>query len=359
MIFIKIMDTQSQLQVYQDNTLLNSPKITDFLTQNDISLWFLPFHIDSFVWKGLTAEIHDILQTDQEINYIFEGDSQKTNKFYAQLHHHIDLMQDDLAESPAENASYNFYVGQHKEESGNPVSATLHYTLAANMGFVPAILALMKKAKREFKNSEQFKWSYQGAIRGNADAQYNLSRCYWLGWGTPKNSKMALEWIKAAATQGHVESQYQLGNLYKEGKDVPLDVTIAFEWYLKAAKQHYYNAEMDLAECYTLGIGVEKNPKKAFEWYMKATDHNLGNAFLKVSHCYTHGAGVKADPDAALEWLIRSAAVGNIDATHQVALSPITEIVPINNEIHTYHYNENDDDDDYYYDEYNDNELLG
>ena len=38
---------------------------------------------------------------------------------------------------------------------------------------------------------------------GNANAQYNLGRCYFHGLGVPNDPVMAQKWVTEAALQGH------------------------------------------------------------------------------------------------------------------------------------------------------------
>jgi cell division septation protein DedD len=57
------------------------------------------------------------------------------------------------------------------------------------------------------------------AIKGNADAQFNLGQAYKMGRGVPTDLKQAEEWYRRAAVQGHEEGEANYGlALFENGK---------------------------------------------------------------------------------------------------------------------------------------------
>jgi Tfp pilus assembly protein PilF len=57
------------------------------------------------------------------------------------------------------------------------------------------------------------------AIKGNADAQFNLGQAYKMGRGVPTDLKQAEEWYRKAAAQGHEEGEANYGlALFENGK---------------------------------------------------------------------------------------------------------------------------------------------
>ena len=48
------------------------------------------------------------------------------------------------------------------------------------------------------------------AEQGNAEAQYKLGICYFLGRGVEKDPAKAVRWFKKAAEQGHANAQLLL-----------------------------------------------------------------------------------------------------------------------------------------------------
>jgi len=57
------------------------------------------------------------------------------------------------------------------------------------------------------------------AIKGNADAQFNLGQAYKMGRGVPTDLKQAEEWYRKAAVQGHEEGEANYGlALFENGR---------------------------------------------------------------------------------------------------------------------------------------------
>ena len=75
----------------------------------------------------------------------------------------------------------------------------------------------------------------QKAEAGDAEAQYNLGRTYYLGNGVPKDLTEAVKWYSRAAEQGFAPAQVNLGNMYSRGEGAPKDDTKAVKWIRKAA----------------------------------------------------------------------------------------------------------------------------
>ncbi|MCP4253868.1 MAG: sel1 repeat family protein, partial [Candidatus Scalindua sp.] len=55
------------------------------------------------------------------------------------------------------------------------------------------------------------------ALKGEADAEYQLGVFFQLGRGVPKDHAKAIEWYKKASKQGHMRAQYNLGVMYENG----------------------------------------------------------------------------------------------------------------------------------------------
>jgi uncharacterized protein len=57
------------------------------------------------------------------------------------------------------------------------------------------------------------------AVKGDADAQFNLAQAYRFGRGVPSDMKQAEEWYRRAATQGHVQAEDNLGLIMFQNGD--------------------------------------------------------------------------------------------------------------------------------------------
>lgn len=73
------------------------------------------------------------------------------------------------------------------------------------------------------------------ALKGDAEAQYNLGSSYNLrGKGAQDNAEAA-KWYKLAAAQGQEAAQYHLGLMYANGQGAVLDYVSAHMWLNLAA----------------------------------------------------------------------------------------------------------------------------
>lgn len=73
------------------------------------------------------------------------------------------------------------------------------------------------------------------AIKGSADAQYQLGLLYLTGRGTLQDFSEAAKWLILAAEQNHPFAQYELGLLYQVGQGVELNVEKSYVWFNIAA----------------------------------------------------------------------------------------------------------------------------
>ncbi|SDY86283.1 hypothetical protein SAMN05421754_102628 [Nitrosomonas sp. Nm58] len=73
------------------------------------------------------------------------------------------------------------------------------------------------------------------AIKGSADAQYQLGSLYLTGKGTLQDFEEAAKWFTSAAEQNHALAQYELGLLYHNGLGVNPDNEKSYVWLNLAA----------------------------------------------------------------------------------------------------------------------------
>lgn len=156
-----------------------------------------------------------------------------------------------------------------------------------------------------------FQWYYNAANKGNADAQYNLGKCYDDGSGVPENKAEAVKWYRKAADQGHNKAQCNLGICYFYGYGVAEDKAEAVEWFLKAANQGNDIAQNNLGVCYKNGAGVDKDNVEAAQWFHKAANQDNADAQNYLGICYEQGLGVDKDEAEAIKWYQKAADQGN------------------------------------------------
>ena len=157
------------------------------------------------------------------------------------------------------------------------------------------------------------------AITGDAEAQYRLGECYFIGRGAPQNYAKAVKWYRKAAEQGHVKAQVAMGDycynrhIYATGvmdsfrAILPYndhDKIEAVKWYRKAAEQNYAPAQCNLGSCYDHGDGVTWDKAEAVKWYRKAAEQNYAPAHYTLGCCYRDGNGVTKNLVEAYKWFL-------------------------------------------------------
>ena len=188
---------------------------------------------------------------------------------------------------------------------------------SVSAGMAPGELKVFKpnKAQAELELKDAFEQAKARAEKGDVQAQYSLANYYERGLGVAKDKNEAVKWYRKAADQGHEESklqlelkdtfegaekgdreaQYRLSDYYSHGIGMAMDKNEAVKWCRKAADQGYVQAQYRLGDCYFLGEGVAEDLVEAVKWYRKAADQGYYLAQTMLGDCYTHGKGVAKD----------------------------------------------------------------
>lgn len=119
-------------------------------------------------------------------------------------------------------------------------------------------------------------WSL--AQRGDAVAQFNLSRLYHFGYGVEQDLAQSRRWLEAAARQNHSAAVFSLGQYYHLGLGGPVDLPSARSFYEKAAEAGYAPAQFNLALMHEVGFGVPVDIAMARRWYTRAAEQRLERA---------------------------------------------------------------------------------
>ncbi|OGT35159.1 MAG: hypothetical protein A2W28_02040 [Gammaproteobacteria bacterium RBG_16_51_14] len=85
-------------------------------------------------------------------------------------------------------------------------------------------------------------WKGQ-AEAGDIRAQNYVGIHYYMGYGTPRNYDMAMQWYERAAGAGELHAQRNLGLMYETGQGVDRDFEKAFVWLYAAHRQGNKNAD--------------------------------------------------------------------------------------------------------------------
>ena len=265
---------------------------------------------EAFRWFEKSAQMDSIqgqfLYADCYLNgYIVEKDPRKAAQVFR-----------PLAEKG--NPEFQYKMGKAMEDFGDDDEYEKWIKKSAEQGFMEAQLELAnyydqcgvdemahewyKKAAEQGCAEAQYCyaigledervqliWYEKAALRDYAPAQSALGDCYYNGWGTFKDYKMAVQWYRKSAEQGNNRGQKGLGKCYYYGNGVECDYKEAIKWCTEATKGRYANEEAYyiLGDCYFYGEGVEQNYEKAVELYEKAKD--FPKAIYSLGFCYTEG----------------------------------------------------------------------
>ncbi|MBM6388175.1 MAG: sel1 repeat family protein [Paenibacillus sp.] len=89
--------------------------------------------------------------------------------------------------------------------------------------------------ERKPEQEKAFKHFQKAAVKGLAEAQYNVGLRFLKGHGVEANSFNAVEFFRMAALQGFQLAQVNLAGMYSEGRGVKSDLDEARGWLQKAA----------------------------------------------------------------------------------------------------------------------------
>ncbi|RKW15313.1 MAG: sel1 repeat family protein [Cardiobacterium sp.] len=215
-------------------------------------------------------------------------------------------------------------------------------------------------------------WLEQAAMRGDAQAQYELFWRSRYGYGIEKNQETANRWLQQAAENGNVEAQYRLGVCYYNGcfAEFRQDKRIGREWLEKAAAQgdsdmrfligmeYFFGSDYDDARRWLQPVvtsesdyasmavslldtidraqdkkrpaapantaasprdAIAEPPRdpatEAAEWQRRA-EAGDARAQYQLYFRYSLGDGVKQDQETANRWLQQAAGNGDADAQY-------------------------------------------
>ncbi|CDZ81944.1 Putative beta-lactamase HcpC precursor [Candidatus Rubidus massiliensis] len=190
---------------------------------------------------------------------------------------------------------------------------------------------------------------------GDAEAQYQLGRKFYLGEGYPSDFLQAQMFFNFAANQNHPKALFFLAIMSMEGQGIKKDNKQAIKFMERSAQRGFSLAQSTLGGYYLEGSIVPKNinmAKKLLEVsykndgnamacsllammhekgegykqdFQKAAKYYEEGALAGDSHCqyaigikYLIGQGVDQNLDKAMEWLKLASDNGNNEATMEV-----------------------------------------
>lgn len=104
------------------------------------------------------------------------------------------------------------------------------------------------------------------AVRGDAQAQYELGSRYFYGQGLQPDDAQAAQWFRRAADQGRADAQNFLAMMYRDGRGLTLDLGQAALWARKSAEQGHARGQGLLGIMTFDGHGVPRDAVEGYKW---------------------------------------------------------------------------------------------
>jgi TPR repeat protein len=158
---------------------------------------------------------------------------------------------------------------------------------------------------------ESTKWFLKAAEQGNLNAQLFVSFAYLDAVGVEKNMEKSIYWLRKAAEQGDCHAQFVLGSYYVTGAEIPKDTKEAAKWFSKAAGQGDAEAQFHLGVLYVTGDGVQRDVAEGIRLYRCAAEQGNMKAQRYLAYHYANGAGITKDSKEAVKWFIKAAEQGD------------------------------------------------
>ncbi|MGM9971910.1 MAG: tetratricopeptide repeat protein [Anaeroplasmataceae bacterium] len=132
-----------------------------------------------------------------------------------------------------------------------------------------------------------------------------------------KDYLKSFEIMNTLAKDGYTQAQYELGKFFYYGYGIDVDYNKAVYWFVRAAEKGDYYAALKLGDSYFYGVGVTQSYDEALFWYKKAATTKGGSeAFYKIGFCYHYGLGVAKNDYEAAYWLEASYKMDNDEAAY-------------------------------------------
>lgn len=152
-------------------------------------------------------------------------------------------------------------------------------------------------------------------------AQYTWGRLLQMGVdGVEQNNEVGYKYLQMAADKEYKEAYYYLGLNYYKGIGTSINYVKARMYFEKSASENNSYALYWLGAIYDMGQGVSMNPTKAFEYLMKSAMLKNAGAQATVGKFYLYGRGVAKSEEKAFEWFTHSANNGSLEGNHWLAV---------------------------------------
>jgi TPR repeat protein len=101
------------------------------------------------------------------------------------------------------------------------------------------------KDKTNWELEMIFKWTLDGAMKGNSTAQRNVGEMYFYGYGCEQNYVEAMHWYTMSASQGNCLADRDIGYMYTYGKGVKKNYKRASKRYVPYVSRYVLQDRLD------------------------------------------------------------------------------------------------------------------
>lgn len=133
----------------------------------------------------------------------------------------------------------------------------------------------------------------------------------------------AVDQWRGAALRGNADAQFNLGQAYKLGRGVPIDLKLAEDWYRKAALQGHEQAEAN----YGLALFENNKRRDAVQWLQRAVARGDARAQYVLGVMLFNGDSIQKDWVRAYALMVRASQTGLESAVK--ALAQMDQYVPL------------------------------
>lgn len=152
------------------------------------------------------------------------------------------------------------------------------------------------------------------AETGDIHAQHQLAMSYIRGEASnqPDALKQAYQWFEMAALRGHANAQFNLGVMHQQGLYVPRDIKQAILWYNKAAKSNHGAAHFNLGLIWMGDEFGKPDYRRAISHFKSSYGEGVARSAFMIAQIYETGIlnYGHSRPDLAMQWYKKAARSG-------------------------------------------------
>lgn len=189
--------------------------------------------------------------------------------------------------------------------------------------FIQAAKAKFPEAKARAKMIAHVAKCWDAALKGDANAQYDLGVCYRDGIEIIPDISRAKAWLGKSASQGQHDAEYALAALFvaEAAGNKKAIAENAVDLLKKASVANQVDAKVLLGKLLYNGVGIDEDYEEAVKlWEAAAAANNLEAKYCLGDYYYT-GRGLfnsGKDQDKAMKTWEAASDAGNVSASHRL-----------------------------------------